>query len=47
MWYVNMALWLGTIFGFFGWALFRIYKAEQLKTAEKTERTAAGPAGHR
>ena len=41
MWYVNMALWLGTIFGFFGWALFRIYKAEQLKKAEKTERTAA------
>ena len=47
MWYVNMALWLGTIFGFFGGALFRIYKAEQLKKAEKTERTAAGPAGHR
>ena len=21
MWYINMALWLGTIFGFFGWAL--------------------------
>ncbi|MCI5864610.1 MAG: hypothetical protein MR000_05200 [Cloacibacillus porcorum] len=47
MWYVNMALWLGTIFGFFGWALFRIYKAEQFKKAEKTERTAARPAGHR
>ena len=31
MWYVNMALWLGTIFGFFGWALFRIYKAEKSK----------------
>ncbi|MDO4561079.1 MAG: hypothetical protein Q4C86_09010 [bacterium] len=31
MWYVNMALWLGTIFGFFGWALFRIYKAEKNK----------------
>ena len=47
MWYVNMALWLGTIFGIFGWALFRIYKAEHFKKAEKTERTAARPAGHR
>ncbi|MCD8162293.1 MAG: hypothetical protein LUE09_02315 [Synergistaceae bacterium] len=47
MWYVNMALWLGTIFGFFGWALFRIYKEEKLKKMKKTECAAARPEGHR
>ncbi len=31
MWHVDMALWHGSIFCFFGRALFRIYKAENNK----------------
>ena len=46
MWYVNICSG-SERYSVFGWALFRIYKAEQLKKVEKTERTAARPAGHR
>ena len=47
MWYINMAIWLGTIFGFFGWALFRIHKAEKRKKAGAAKKIAAEPAAHK